>query len=678
MSTYNTLGTGAFHAKAISWTVEGGSGTEPAHGTLVLTGEVPIVVGSSMTIDGDSYIVTNVTTNKQGSRRTTTVLVRDSLYEALLKHANKNIVWMTAPARLVKGAELAAVHNTVTTEIRAKPGSVFGEGGWLMSEVVAQCATIAGISIKYGLPDFQIKQLELNRGVPIVSFLISTLAAMLPMAFMRGSTLYLMANNDAVGGGGVGGVVETEATSVTMAEPFARIRVSGGLAAFRADKWEGATLLDAVPDITYAMSSTESVTVPAGCGTRTYRSVVDGVQDRTIVDTVYGLNAFAEDSFVISRTEWSLSRKVPVHTMSATGANEAMQAAIRLSETAAPSDDAFFLQERSQVVNRYAATGKEWDSPLLLETHTSRWKYLWWSAVRAGDNPPAAQPFDGFPPTMLPRYLGVGDAPKADILGVLSKDAYYEQVKFTYERMPGDAGDLDYFGGLLLEKNANTLGVCSDTMRNIIATSDTAGVTTRYDVDKRVRAAYRGGPHDAQPDIGYRSDLANAVIASSKESWREVSYRVVEHVSRSNVLEPDAVMWFDFDTAAAPDYAQTMFNYKFDTKVETIPYGEAPQSIVQERGMQCYSELTGSGSRVVDITIPCIISWKDISAAAAAVFSVNPHVRQITTYTVTVPGRLHVLSLMGSGSNGGRVVAASYTTSGDGAVSTQVAIQTMR
>ena len=675
-----------FPATAISWTLNLTDMLTPLRGTLELLGTVSYTVGNNLTVDGRQYKITNVTHNKSGTRVSTTVTVRDSLYELLVTTAPTAIAWITAPRRIIRQETITNIEMPNDTKLCTREGDTFGVGGWRMSEIASYCANLARLGCSYSIPDFWVKQLTLERFQPILEFLQSVLNPFMPRLYVVGSTLMIQPFKSYSASAMTAPAAESFSASTTYAEPYKELRVWGGSAKFKRDKWEGKTLLSSGSnDFTVYMNKiVGDVTTYAQEGTRIYwQTFTDGVVT-TKVKSVYSKDIFGNDAFLLGKEEWRFTKKVPDYA----GTNDDLQTVMTnlrdsvIEEGADsvpwPTMDDYYLDSCEKTVNVYAAYSYEWEQPVLITTHRSIWKYLWWDD-RALPSPGTAPGLlAAYPSTIQPTRLGLeyleGETP--DVTGVWSNEAFYERADYNYEYTEEDSEGV--VGGLLQSKTLYSFGVRKSNVPNL----DDLGEPTAPKGDFRYIPAYEN--NHPTPGFGYDSVLPYMRIAMEVETYKEASLRTVVKTRTTSKVDINVLTWWDeqgnlADEASNPaGYTQ----YRVDSTQELIPIKEAPQTMARKRGMRCYDVTAGKGRRVAEIDIPLIVSWTDLDTVAAMLKQVHTQNNSICTRTVVVPGRFEITGAIVGGkltvpgeTTTGRIVAASYTALGSGEHTTQFVLQ---
>lgn len=677
-----------FPATAERWTLSASDPLVPLSGTLVLRGSQPYTVGTSITVDGRDYTITNVSEDKSGTSVTTTLTTRDALYELLVTTAPTAISWITAPSRIIKQETLNNIELPADTKLYAKEGDAFGVGGWKVSEIIKECASIAGLSCQYNLPDFWIKQVTLERFQPLLEFIQSLLNPFLPRIYVANGVLVIQPFKAYNAYSFNALAAETIISSTTYAEPFKTLRVHGGTAEFKRSKWEGKTLLTtASPNNTYYLNSiVGSVTTLAQAGTRTYYQTFSDAQSISRVRMVYSRDIFGNDAFLLFREEWRFIRKVPLIVSDLTdldAMSETLRESVITTSTpgAWPSSADYYLDSCERMVNVYEAHSLDWEQPVLVTTHKAIWKYLWWDSRRIPSTPGYA--YDGpmgvgYTSLIYPDRLGQQVLPgkRSGIVGVWSNEALYERTDYNYEFKESD--DEGVVGGILESKTSVAMGVARSLCPNL----DSTGALITVLDDQRYVAAYL--QEDGSPGFGYPSANPFIKFSSEIETYTEVSLRTVLKTRSTSKVSTQQLAWYDaYGREIASSTASRGFTqYTNESEQTLVPIGEVPQVLSRKRGMRCYASYSGSGRRVVEIDLPLIVSWSDLTDVSAMVRSVHSQVQNICTRTILIPGRVELTGAMFGGSITvpeetvtGRIIAGNYTVTGSGEQATQLVVQ---
>lgn len=721
---------------AFSWSLEAEKPLTPLRGSLTLSGvDLGYEVGDQITVDRETYIITNVTESEPGMDRTTTLTCRDLLFNLYTKHSLKNLVWMSVPPRFVRQETIQNLMQPVKTELRIRHGDIFGVGGWRMSEIVEQVAAIAGLSVSYGLPDFWVKQLTLERHVPLLDFLSAQLSSLMPRMFVSGSRLYILPFKAKSGHTFYVPAAESLTKSTTLAEKYALFRVNGGQAKFDIDKWEGLPLQSYTGTTARFMISPVAgyAICPTPYGTRVYYQTITTSLGMTKVMTVYAKDAFNNDQSEIFRHQWKFTRKAPVVIATTSDAMKSAEAYFKENQTSLevtegvddkgwPSPSQYWLDSYERTINVYRATTIDWESPLLIETHRAIWKHLYWSnhTITAGEscpikpaatqvqsNPPAAHddpvnegiPFvwpPGFP-KVYTQIATTDDSDIRDVVGVWNMNTFWESTYHHYdsERIMGRGATTTspessvseqyrYDGGLLWWRLTRSVGVCIPLLENVRHYGGRTYYTARQDKDYRVEPAYPKTPGDSSPSVAIYNDASGGlrVLHESREHYREVNLYTVVKAIHTIKMSPDTYTWFDEHGSSLAGRGETFSQYVAEAQNELIPWDQVPQQFVRQRGMQAYYEVSGSGPRVVEVGCPHIVSWEDLNNVARHIMQTHPDNRKIRTYSVRAPGRYAVtpavfgstISLPGV-STPGRLVGMGYTAHGTGEHSTTFMLQ---
>lgn len=665
--------------KAESWTLEAYDPMMPLRGTLVLRGEYEFDAGEHITVNGEDFVVTASTIEKRGTSVTTTVVCRDHLYDILVATPATSITWLSAPERFIKPEILANIEMPVHTQLRTKIADTFGVGGWKMSEIIDEACASAGLEVSYNLPDFWVKQLTIDRFQPVLEFIQSVLNPFFPRIYIEDETVIIKpyASDGEASLSETGAEVISEST--VYAEPYSQLRIWGGTAEFKRDKWEGKALLDDdAENLNIEINSIVGhISTHSQCGLRHYWQQSSDTHSLVRIHTVYSKDMFGNDAFLLYKEETKYTRKVPLMINSLGILNtvkDSMRTILDVGEAeTAPSPDSYYLESRERFVNVYEAYGSEWEQPLLKETHHAIAKYLWWgntSDVPDGDDAP-----EGFPSKITGAQYGIGDD---DVVGCWSNDAFYEVTTYNYEYTAEDGAGM--VGGLLLNRSTVSFGVgraLYDNMINTNPNDDSDPIWEKMNVPTFYMPAYL---NDDRDPIAYNPDVDGMKFSTEIENFTEVSLRTVMRTRTKTYIDPEFLTWFDKSgnpvIVGNDNDTDYYTQYKVEGESALIPISEAPQQITRKRGMLCYQRDTGSGVRVVEINIPLIVSWDDLDSVAEEVKKIHSSVQSIRTKTVTTPGRIPINGAMLGGSYGGsKVIAGSYHASGTGEHYSSITVQ---
>jgi len=706
-------------------------------GNLVIQGESLIHTGDILQIGGVEYRVTNRTYTLSGTQKNTQLVLRNRAYELNFVTPQVQISWVSVPEYIAVQEHLANIQQPFLTDLRIKPADVFGVGGWRMSEICAEVAAIGGWVCEYTLPDFYVKSLMLDRKTSLLSFLRGALGQFIPRIFVSDGILYISPAVNTTTQAPTIDVLETISQSDTRQEPYTTLRISGGEGVFDWTKWEGAPL-------NFSTASTERyyyinkiigmVTTSTQERTRTFYSKISDTHTTTITTAVYSVDIFKSTQVLLFREEWRFLRKEPLSLTTKEEYESALDQMVNYPDYSGddeessppewPNPDEYYLDQCDRTVNVYEGVGREWTTPLLVATHHAIWKYLWWSPhtvseeegnILSGHDKGYKNPPDpsivpegdsaplGFPSGYDLTLTGTpADGFFLDARGVWTTEAYYEQSVYRYQYT--EDHDLGILGGLLMTKSYLAMGIVRPVYPNL---QSFTGKWYYGDPKATGKGAARFGQryipaHNlsfneqyAVNDIAFPAKEPYRKLASVVENYKQISLRFVQKtVSKVEMaFNPDA-HYFDVNSpkvsGGTPASLQPETQYTSSAATEYVPYAQAPQTLIRQRGMQVYTNFVGmpGATRFVEINFPLCVDWTDMLVIAPVILDIHPVANSISTVTVTTPEVIN-LTLLTLGTNpringlppgiyfgkNTRIVGASVEFTGSGGVQSQLAIQ---
>lgn len=692
---------------ALDWSVELDA-SYMVKGTLSLKGDRrdEYSPGDQITVEGQTFIVTNAHFDRSGSSQNTIVTCRDKSFEAFYRTLDFNIVWVSVPRYIARSEIISNVAQPVTTSLRVKEASLIGDDGWLISEVLEQLASEAGFSLRYGLPDFHIRQLSIQRGQPVLDFIKRVVAPLMGRVYAVGNTLYVSPQRVTSAFPVNVGTATSLSQSKTYAEPFKKLRLTGGMAEWDSSKWEGKalTLASQTSRKYYMNEVVGTVEVTSAAGYRTYYTVTSDTHTTTLSALVYAKDIFDNDGALVYREEWTFRRKVPVSISDKEDIDD-MVAQIRSRQEVTatrpswPSKGSFILERCSRTVYVYTATGQEWESPLLVEEHQAQWSYLWWSSLKPENIPPAQflpddSPFGlptGYPTTLSAQDYAQGDI--TDIVGKFSTLSRYRRVVYQYEYGEATADVYDIQGGLLQRRVTVELATLRDRYPNIRRVGNSYFYTTPKESNRWEIADdnsfQNSNPGNAYPDVtNLGTDKVYAAVKKTRltvENFMQVSLRTAASSMTDVFLQAGDNDWMDTETGRANF---TEVNYGARSESALIPYSKAPQALVRKRTMQCYIEKDGEAEgRYVEVHFPLVVNWSDLDRLWRTIKDLHPDTNSLLATTIRIPALYNInVSMLGSPvqfsgtfseelGNRNRIVAGSVRRSGKGQLETVLVVQ---
>ena len=696
-------------------------------GTLKVLGAATYVLGSKIGIGGVVYRITNVSSEESGSAQTAVYVLRNEAYELNHIMPLKNYSWITAPDYILRSEELSNRQETVKTELRTRPGSVFGVDGWTMEAIIKDLieTQLSGLgwTVNYDLPDFGVKQVSIDRKTSVLAWLRSMLAPFLPRIYVVNDVLHI---TPAKGSGTVATLTELEVVShsETYQEPYNTLRISGGMGEFDKDEWEGGSINTTPATLTVFMNDKfGSITTSYFGGARAYYNSIKTGTELTISATYYSKDPFNNDGVLLFQGNWQFRQLKPDTLQYIDNKDAFFDATFKdydVETTTAPSwpdkaDYAFVSHDRT--VYKYEGTSIEWERPLLVETHKAVWGYnIWsthvlsgtksiinsefWSAfvpttaeatgyknppdpsTVLGDDIPLGFP-TGFSPTIDPAYLSSAVASVDQVKAVFSTNISYTVTRNKYQYSGVAAAAFDILGGLLKEVRTVEWGTVRTTQVNIRLIDGKPFYFEPERCDGYVPSQTDNySPLHAVPLVSF------VQLGSRIEKFkRESPWTVRKHINEFKV-KSDRLNWAEVsDPKERVTNVQVQFTASHSSEI--IPFGTAPQALVKKRAMILYRNFAGSsGKRFVEINFPLIVSWSDLDIVAPKIKEVHPTSNSIITTIITSPEVVNLtIQMLGAeasipnlpsgismGSNQ-RIVAATVNFDGQGGVYTQVAIQ---